>query len=129
MKDEAKIYPRPDEEFPNPPRSPSKRFISKVMFLVAAARPRQLSKWAWLDGKVGIWPVIETLKENAAARTVPLVTLNQPCHHGQGTAQADDDRESSPSCQGKGARIIYMHHLGPAGQRQAAHQQRGYCGH
>ncbi|CAN0370158.1 unnamed protein product [Discosporangium mesarthrocarpum] len=42
MRDGARIYLRPDEEVLNPPRSPRKRFISKVMFLVAMARPRQL---------------------------------------------------------------------------------------
>ncbi|CAM9540852.1 unnamed protein product [Discosporangium mesarthrocarpum] len=35
----ARIYLRPNEEVPSPPRSPSKRFISKVMSLVAVARP------------------------------------------------------------------------------------------
>ncbi|CAM9723594.1 unnamed protein product [Discosporangium mesarthrocarpum] len=59
MKDGTRIYLRPDEEVPNPPRSPTKRFISKVMFLAAVARPRKLSNGAWLfDGKIGIWPVV-----------------------------------------------------------------------
>ncbi|CAM9213819.1 unnamed protein product [Discosporangium mesarthrocarpum] len=40
MRDGARIHKRPDEEVPNLPRSPSKRFISKVMFLAAVPRPR-----------------------------------------------------------------------------------------
>ncbi|CAM9425420.1 unnamed protein product [Discosporangium mesarthrocarpum] len=58
MRDGARINLRSDEEVPNPPRSPSKRFISKVMFLVAVARPRKLSNGAWFDCKIGICPDI-----------------------------------------------------------------------
>ncbi|CAM9676046.1 unnamed protein product [Discosporangium mesarthrocarpum] len=60
MRDGARIYRRPDEEVPNPPRSPSKHFISKAMCLVAVARPRQLSNGPWFDGedryKASRWP-------------------------------------------------------------------------
>ncbi|CAN0007329.1 unnamed protein product [Discosporangium mesarthrocarpum] len=72
--DSARINLRSDEEVPNPPRSPSKPFISKVMCLIAVARPWQLSNGAWFDGKTSIWPVTETVKGSAAARSVLLVT-------------------------------------------------------
>ncbi|CAM9859336.1 unnamed protein product [Discosporangium mesarthrocarpum] len=38
------------------------------MFLVAVARPRQLSNGAWFDGKIGIWPVIETVKAKRSSK-------------------------------------------------------------
>jgi len=34
-----------------------KSHITKVMFLCAQARPRQLSNGTWWDGKIGIWPI------------------------------------------------------------------------
>ncbi|CAM9193071.1 unnamed protein product [Discosporangium mesarthrocarpum] len=53
MRDRARIHLRPDDEVPTPPMSPSKRFFSKVTFLVAVARPRQMSNVASFDGKIG----------------------------------------------------------------------------
>ena len=33
-----------------------KKYIEKIMFLCAVARPRRLSDGTWFDGKLGIWP-------------------------------------------------------------------------
>ncbi|CAN0270525.1 unnamed protein product [Discosporangium mesarthrocarpum] len=30
------------------------------MFLAAVARPRKMSNRVWIDGKVGIWPIVDT---------------------------------------------------------------------
>lgn len=39
----------------------SKRFLIKVMFLVAVARPRfDTSRNQWFDGHIGLWPCVET---------------------------------------------------------------------
>ncbi|CAM9532989.1 unnamed protein product, partial [Discosporangium mesarthrocarpum] len=43
MKDGRGIYLHPEEDAPRPPRAPNKRFITKVMFLAAVARPRMIS--------------------------------------------------------------------------------------
>ncbi|CAM9106729.1 unnamed protein product [Discosporangium mesarthrocarpum] len=64
----ARIYRRPDEEVPIPLRSPSKRRSSKVIFLVVVARPQQLSNGAWFDGKIGIWPVMETVNAKRSGK-------------------------------------------------------------
>ncbi|CAM9457039.1 unnamed protein product [Discosporangium mesarthrocarpum] len=56
MKDGKKIYLQPDEEVPKPPKASNKRFILKMMFLAAVARPRKLFNGVWFDGKIGIWP-------------------------------------------------------------------------
>lgn len=47
---------------PEPYRSsPNKRYIGKVMFVAAVARPRyDFSRKQVFDGKIGIWPVVET---------------------------------------------------------------------
>jgi hypothetical protein len=45
----------PDED-PPVRRCRSKRYISKVMFLCAQARPRWINGKYW-DGKIGIWPI------------------------------------------------------------------------
>ncbi|CAN0183123.1 unnamed protein product, partial [Discosporangium mesarthrocarpum] len=49
-RDGARTYPRPDEDVPSPSRSPSKRFISKVMFLVAVAGPQRVQERRNWDG-------------------------------------------------------------------------------
>ncbi|CAN0503586.1 unnamed protein product, partial [Discosporangium mesarthrocarpum] len=56
MKDGRGIYLRPGDDAPKPPRAQNKRFITKVMFLAAVARPRMISGGVWFDGKIGIWP-------------------------------------------------------------------------
>ncbi|KAG6945239.1 hypothetical protein JG688_00016665 [Phytophthora aleatoria] len=55
----TKYYLAKDECLPY--RScPNKRFIGKVMFLAAMARPRyDFSKKRYFDGKIGVWPIIE----------------------------------------------------------------------
>ncbi|CAM9521004.1 unnamed protein product [Discosporangium mesarthrocarpum] len=63
MRDGARIYLRPNEAVPTPPRNPSKHFISKVMFLMAVASPWQLST----EGLVQ-WQVIETIKTNRSSK-------------------------------------------------------------
>lgn len=59
MKHKQKYYLLPNEK-PPVPKAKSKRFIQKVMFLCAVARPRRDTyKNAEFDGKIGIWPFIE----------------------------------------------------------------------
>ncbi|CAN0492719.1 unnamed protein product, partial [Discosporangium mesarthrocarpum] len=43
MKDGRGIYLHPEEDAPKPPRAQNKRFITRVMFLAAVARPRMIS--------------------------------------------------------------------------------------
>ena len=57
------VYLANDE--PEPERHcKSKRYIGKIMFLCAVARPRLLPDGTWWDGKIGIWP----FTENVAAK-------------------------------------------------------------
>ncbi|CAM9694433.1 unnamed protein product, partial [Discosporangium mesarthrocarpum] len=95
MRDGARIHLRLDVEVPNPPRFPRKHFISKLMFLMAVARSRQLSNRAWFDGKIGIWPVIKTVKAKHGGKNRAAGDMeNQTRHHGRGTVQANDDKGS-----------------------------------
>ncbi|CAM9736686.1 unnamed protein product [Discosporangium mesarthrocarpum] len=61
MKDGRGIYLHPEEDVPKLPRAQNKRFITKVMFLAAVARPRMISDGVWFDGKIGIWPIVDTV--------------------------------------------------------------------
>ncbi|CAM9715231.1 unnamed protein product [Discosporangium mesarthrocarpum] len=63
MKDGRGIYLHPEEGAPEPPRVQNKRFITKVMFLAAVARPRprMISDGVWFDFKIGIWPIADIL--------------------------------------------------------------------
>ncbi|CAM9311614.1 unnamed protein product [Discosporangium mesarthrocarpum] len=61
MKDGTRIYLHPEEDAPKPPRAQSKRFITKVMFLSSVARPRMISDGVWFDGKIGVWPIADTM--------------------------------------------------------------------
>ncbi|CAN0046233.1 unnamed protein product, partial [Discosporangium mesarthrocarpum] len=47
MEDGRGIYLHPEEDAPKPPRAQNKRFITKVMFLAAVARPRMISDGVW----------------------------------------------------------------------------------
>jgi hypothetical protein len=58
-KTSRRYYLVPGEAEPNR-RCKSKRFITKVMFLAAVARPRFVeSTGVWWDGKLGCWPFVE----------------------------------------------------------------------
>ncbi|CAM9921927.1 unnamed protein product, partial [Discosporangium mesarthrocarpum] len=59
MKDGRGIYLHPEEDAPKPPRAQNKRFITKMMFLAAVARPRMIFDGVWYDGKIGIWPIAD----------------------------------------------------------------------
>ncbi|CAM9881746.1 unnamed protein product [Discosporangium mesarthrocarpum] len=61
MKDGRGIYLYPDRGRPKPPRAQNKRYIIKVMFLTAVARPMMISDGVWFDGKIGIWPISDTV--------------------------------------------------------------------
>ncbi|CAM9855023.1 unnamed protein product [Discosporangium mesarthrocarpum] len=61
MKDGRGIYLHPEEDAPKPPRAQNKPLITKVMFLAAVARPRMISDGVWFDGKIGIWPIADTV--------------------------------------------------------------------
>ncbi|CAM9879806.1 unnamed protein product [Discosporangium mesarthrocarpum] len=61
MKDGRGIYLHPEEDAPKPPRAQNKRFITKVMFLAAMARPKIIFGGVWFYGKTGIWPIADTV--------------------------------------------------------------------
>ena len=65
-----RYYVLPDEQVPHR-TCKSKRFITKVMFLAAVARPRwDATRKQWFDGKLGIWPFVvkEAAKKNSKNR-------------------------------------------------------------
>ncbi|CAN0058748.1 unnamed protein product [Discosporangium mesarthrocarpum] len=62
------IYLHPEEDAPKPPRAQKTRFITKVMFLAAVARPRMISDWMRFDGKVGIWPIADTVAAMSSSK-------------------------------------------------------------
>ncbi|CAN0449789.1 unnamed protein product [Discosporangium mesarthrocarpum] len=62
-------YLHPEEDAPESPRIQNKRFITKVMFLAAVARPRMISDGVWFDDKIGIWPIADTVAAMPAVRT------------------------------------------------------------
>ncbi|CAM9144222.1 unnamed protein product [Discosporangium mesarthrocarpum] len=63
MKDGKKVYLQPDEEVPKPPRVSNKRFILKIMFLAAVARPRKL-----FNG-IDTWPIFAVFTAQRASRS------------------------------------------------------------
>ncbi|ETV74610.1 hypothetical protein H257_10747 [Aphanomyces astaci] len=71
------FYAYDDEELPKR-QLKSKRYITKVMFLASVARPRyDPHKKGFFDGKIGIWPFVETViaKRNSPNRPkgTPLI--------------------------------------------------------
>jgi len=70
-KEKRSYYVTLDEELPER-TCKSKRFISKVMFMAAVARPRyDHAKKQYFDGKIGLWPFIykEPAKRTSKNRT------------------------------------------------------------
>ena len=74
VKENEKFYLAPDEPPPKMTRK-SKRFVTKVMFLVAVARPRYLDKGKWWDGKIGFWAFTEKVQAARSSRNRPAGTL------------------------------------------------------
>lgn len=78
-KNQQKYYLAAGEEPPHR-TCKSKRFVTKVMFLAAVARPRwNTAKNKWFDGKLGIWPFVtqEPAKRSSKNRVAgTMVTKN-----------------------------------------------------
>ena len=68
------IYLAPGETPPHR-TTKSKRYIAKVMFLAAIARPRVLLSGEIWDGKIGMWPIIEWTPAKRKSRNRPAGTL------------------------------------------------------
>ncbi|CAN0430596.1 unnamed protein product [Discosporangium mesarthrocarpum] len=75
MKDRRGIYLHPEEDAPKPPRAQNKRFMTKVMFLAAVARPRMISDGVWFDDKIGIWPIADTVAAMRSSKNRKKVTM------------------------------------------------------
>ncbi|ETW09752.1 hypothetical protein H310_00237 [Aphanomyces invadans] len=69
----GKVYLAPWED-PLHLQVKNKRFVPKVMFLVAVARPR-LVDGVFFDGKIGAWPFLETVEAKKTTRNRPAGTL------------------------------------------------------
>ncbi|KAF0756810.1 hypothetical protein AaE_004487 [Aphanomyces astaci] len=74
-KNVRKVYLTEGEE-PEQRAWSSKRFIPKVMFLAAVARPRHdLERGVDFDGKIGIWPFVQYQPAQRSSRNRPAGTL------------------------------------------------------
>lgn len=74
VKDGERIYVLPEEAPPGAPRVQNKRFITKVMFLAAIGRPHRHHNGRAFDGKVGIWPFVETAVAERTSKNRPAGT-------------------------------------------------------
>ncbi|CAM9999197.1 unnamed protein product [Discosporangium mesarthrocarpum] len=81
------IYQHPEEDAPKPPRAQNKRFITKVVFLAAVARPRMIFDGVWFDGKIGIWRIADTVAamRSSKNRKKGTMMLKQPRSTRRGT--------------------------------------------
>ncbi|KAF0702012.1 hypothetical protein AaE_016180 [Aphanomyces astaci] len=72
-----KFYVYEDEEMAHR-GAKSKKFITKVMFLAAVARPRfDHNKKVVFDGKIGVWPFVEVVAAQRTSKNRPKGTLIQ----------------------------------------------------
>ena len=61
-------------------KTQSKRYISKVMFLAAVARPRFNREGNCVfDGKIGIWPFVHRVEAQKSSKNRPKGTLETKC--------------------------------------------------
>ncbi|ETV80633.1 hypothetical protein H257_06156 [Aphanomyces astaci] len=74
------LYLLPGEEPPHR-STKSKRFITKVMFLSAVARPRwNYNTNEWFDGRIGTWHFTQTVPAQRSSRNRPSGTMvTVPC--------------------------------------------------
>jgi hypothetical protein len=71
----VKAYLAPGEEEPHR-STKSKKYITKVMFLCAVARPRfDYTAKHYFDGKIGMWPFVESVPAKRASRNRPKGTM------------------------------------------------------
>ncbi|KAH9124340.1 hypothetical protein AeMF1_004873 [Aphanomyces euteiches] len=69
------IYLAEDEEYPER-TCYNKNFRTKIMFLCSVARPRYIhSTGEWFDGKIGLWPFVESVPALRSSRNRPAGTL------------------------------------------------------
>ncbi|OWZ09271.1 LOW QUALITY PROTEIN: hypothetical protein PHMEG_00018054 [Phytophthora megakarya] len=70
----SRYYLSADEELPYRSCS-NRRYIGKVMFIAAVARPRyDFRRKTYFDGKIGIWPIVERIKAQKASKNRPAGT-------------------------------------------------------
>lgn len=70
----TKYYLAPFEEVPHRTCA-NKRYIGKVMFLAAIARPRyDYNRKQPFSGKLGIWPIVEVVNAARSSRNRPAGT-------------------------------------------------------
>ncbi|ETV73005.1 hypothetical protein H257_12050 [Aphanomyces astaci] len=71
----SRHYLLPGEDPPHR-STQSKRFITKVMFLSAVARPRwDNAKSEWFDGKIGTWHFTQHVRVTSSSRNRPVGTI------------------------------------------------------
>ncbi|KAF0685054.1 hypothetical protein As57867_003497, partial [Aphanomyces stellatus] len=74
-KETRKFYLAPGEKGPDR-KCKSKRYITKVMFLSAVARPRFVEATGeWWDGKIGTWPFVAAVPANRSSCNRPAGTM------------------------------------------------------
>ncbi|CAM9638959.1 unnamed protein product [Discosporangium mesarthrocarpum] len=79
IKDGIGVYLHPSENTPSTPRAQNKRFITKYMFLAAAAWPRKICTAIWFDSKSNISPIVDILLSKRDCKNpekgIPIMNL------------------------------------------------------
>ncbi|CAM9333197.1 unnamed protein product [Choristocarpus tenellus] len=60
LKDGQDVYLHLTEDPPKPSRPQHSQYITKLMFLAVVVRPRKMFNGVWFNGKIGIWPTVDT---------------------------------------------------------------------
>ncbi|CAN0456719.1 unnamed protein product [Discosporangium mesarthrocarpum] len=128
MKDGRGIYLQPEEDAPKPPRIQNKRFITKMMFLAAVARPRMISDGVWFDGKIGIWPIADMDTMRSSKNRKKGTVMLKPA-----TVNAERYKELMidkviPAIKARNAKTTRSHDLLATGWCKAAHRRGGHGG-
>lgn len=77
--DRKHFYLTRDEAAPHR-TTQSKRFMTKVMFLTAVARPRfDNGRNKWFNGRIGLWPFVETRPALRDSKNRPKGTMETKC--------------------------------------------------
>jgi hypothetical protein len=71
----SKMKILPNTILPNNPTCKHKSHILKIMFVVAMARPQRRPDGTWFDGKIGMWPCVETSPASRSSKNRPVGTI------------------------------------------------------
>ncbi|CAM9469848.1 unnamed protein product [Choristocarpus tenellus] len=93
------------------------------MFLAAMTHPRKVSNWMWFDGKIGIWPIMDTKVAQCSSKHRPKSTkVFVPVTVGRERYKKLMIKDFIPAIKAHMPQVGSTQHLHAAGRGKVTHQ-------